>query len=206
MMFAIKKQFVLFAALSTLGLSACSTTSENDSSLESEDPVEAAESESVASPATAPEARPVNSVALPSEPAAMPAASAVPARSGSMMNTSRRVMYVKVDGAVLREKAEPKANVVGKLEKGDHLLVTIDGDWAKTDDGKFISTKVLSEKGIGRGKKGAAWSGGKPAVTSGTAAPAKSDVKKSDVKAAVKSSDKKVAPPSSAPAATEEQP
>jgi hypothetical protein len=66
-------------------------------------------------------------------------------------------MYVKVDSAVLREQPEAKAKVVGTASQGDHFLVSVDGDWAKTEDGRYISMKVLSEKGVGRAKKSAEW-------------------------------------------------
>ena len=150
MKLTIKKHLLILSVLTVTGLTACTSSNEDDATLEMKEPVDAAPAES-----TVPEAKPSSSVAVPQGPAAV--AAPVP---GPLMNTSRRVMYVKVDGAVLRENAEPKAKVVGKLEKGDHLLVTVEGDWARTDDGKFVSTKVLSDKGIGRGKKDAAWSGG----------------------------------------------
>jgi hypothetical protein len=185
----IKKQMLILSMLTVSGLTACSSDNQDDATLEMKEPVEAAPADSATL-----EAKPSSSVAMPAEPAAVaapaPASSAVP-----IMNTSRRVMYVKVDGAVIREKAEAKAKIVGKLEKGDHLLVTVEGDWARTDDGKFISAKVLSEKGVGRGKKGAAWSGGtkqdpaakksEPVKTDDSKAAAiKNDVKKDAKKAA----------------------
>jgi len=206
MKLTIKKQVWILSVLTVCALNACSSGNEDDATLEMKEPVEA-----VAVESAAPEANPSSSVAIPAAaaetssapgtaPVAMPSA-------GSAMNTSRRVMYVKVDGAVVREKAEPKAKVVGKLEKGDHLLVTLEGDWARTDDGKFISAKVLSEKGIGRDKKDATWSGGaakqvgaakksEPMKTDESkSAPAKKDVKK-DEKSTVK-------PEATKPAATE---
>ena len=158
----IKKQILILGAFAISGLTACSSGKEDDSSLEMKEPVEAAPAASATADAAA-----ASSVVVAKEETAVatpaPAAKVAPVPSsgaGQVMNTSRRVMYVKVNGAVMRERAEPKAKVVGKLEKGDHLLVSIEGDWAKTDDGKFISVKVLSEKGVGRVKKGATWSGG----------------------------------------------
>jgi hypothetical protein len=189
MKLTIKKQMLILGVLTVGGLTACSSGKQDDESMEMKEPVEAAPAEP-----GAPEAKPSSSVAAPQEPAAVAAPAPMPS-VGPVMNTSRRVMYVKVDGAVLREKAEAKAKIVGKLEKGDHLLVTLEGDWAKTDDGKFISAKVLSEKGVGRGKKDASWSGGtkqdpatkksEPVKTDDAkAAPAKNDVKKDAKKTA----------------------
>ncbi len=79
---------------------------------------------------------------------------------GSTASSSRRVMYVKVDGAVLRDSPDASGQVASKLSKGDHMLVTIEGDWARTDSGKFISMKSLSEKGVGKKKSKPRWSGG----------------------------------------------
>ena len=186
----IKKQLLILSVLTVTGLTACTSSNEDDATLEMKEPVDAAPAES-----TVPEAKPSSSVAVPQSPAAV--AAPVP---GPLMNTSRRVMYVKVGGAVLRENAEPKAKVVGKLEKGDHLLVTVEGDWARTDDGKFVSTKVLSEKGIGRGKKDAAWSGGvKHDPVAKKSVPMKTDdAKAAAVKKEVKKDAKKAANPDAA--------
>jgi len=89
-----------------------------------------------------------------------PAAPATSAPSGTVMDTSRRVLYVKVETAVIREQPDAKAKIVGKARRGDHFLVSIEGDWAKTNDDKFISMKVLSERAVGREKKPANWGQG----------------------------------------------
>jgi hypothetical protein len=190
--------FAIGFAVTPLMMPGCASKSENDDSMEAGEPVDAA----AAPDAKAPEAPtpPSSSIAVPSDPAGQPAVAAPSA--APLMKTGRRVMYVKVNGAVLRETADPKGKAVGKLDKGDHILVTVEGDWARTDDGKFISAKVLSDKGIGRGKKDAQWTGGSP----GAAAPApaakpastKVDGAKKDK---VKTDASKGAAPEAAPAA-----
>jgi hypothetical protein len=160
---------ILFSVLFlSLAIQGCSST-EDDASMESTEPVEAA-------PADAPsQEQPSAEQAPPSDesksqaeapPPALetpPSAAATPSKkaesevSGNPMNTSRRVLYVKVDSAVLREQPEAKAKVVGTASRGDHFLVSVEGDWAKTEDGRYISMKVLSEKGVGRSKKAADW-------------------------------------------------
>jgi hypothetical protein len=157
---------VVFALSLNLGLSGCSSSGEDDASLEVTEPVEATPQESADNTGQAPAAGNVSAGASgtpPVQPETAPSsAAAVPQQpesqgSGTMMNTSRRVLYVKVDTAVLREQADAKAKVVGKANRGDHFLVSIEGDWAKTEDGKYISMKVLSERGVGRQKKLADW-------------------------------------------------
>ena len=160
MRFFRKSKFLAVVTLTVFYVASCSTKSEDDTSLEEKEPVEAsaekvpADSSGSPSAPAAPEAKPAESVAAPA------ASGASVESSASMASSARRVMYVKSNGVAMREKAEPKAKVVGKLGKGDHILVTIEGEWARTDDGKFISMKSLSEKGIGRVKKDASWSGG----------------------------------------------
>ena len=160
MRFFRKSKFLAVVTLTVFYVASCSTKSEDDASLEEKEPVEAsaekvpADSSGSPSAPAAPEAKPAESVAAPA------ASGASVESSASMASSARRVMYVKSNGVAMREKAEPKAKVVGKLGKGDHILVTIEGEWARTDDGKFISMKSLSEKGIGRVKKDASWSGG----------------------------------------------
>ena len=186
-------------------VSCSSSKEENDTSLEATEPKEedaatadAADKTEAPAAKTAKEA-PATPAAV-SVPMAAPSAPS-PAGSGSgaaaSASAGRRVMYVKTDNTPMREAADAKGKVVGKLNKGDHILVTIDGAWSRTDDGKFIATKSLSEKGIGRGKADATWGGGGAAASDTPPAPSaagkgaskKSGTKKADVK-----DDKKAAP------------
>lgn len=149
---------ILFASLSAVLISACaSTPAEQEGSEETaSDAAAATHADSSAPPAP-------DSAAAPAPEAPPGGGSGVgaPSESPSMqqpMNSSRRVLYVKVGGAKIFDKAGG-GSVVGKLKKGDHMLVNVEGDWARTDDEKFISMKNLSSKGVGRAKPAAAWSG-----------------------------------------------
>ena len=196
----LKKYLIVVAGLTHIAVSGCSGNKQEEAA--AEEPVAADAASDVTPDApdapVAPDAPASSSAATPADagvPSA-PAESLKPAADSTapmMMNTSRRVMYVKANGTAVREKAEPKAAVVRKLDRGDHILVTIEGDWARTDDGKYIAVKSLSEKGIGRGKKDASWSAGNPseAAVKGTkksaakaGTPAKTEGKANEAKAA----------------------
>lgn len=148
-----------------LAFNGCSSSGEDDASLEVTEPVEAAPQDTTETtaqpPAPSDEPTPAQAEAQPSSTPEVQAQPEVQS-SGAVMNTSKRVLYVKVDTAVLREQADAKAKVVGKANRGDHFLVSIEGEWAKTEDGKYISMKVLSERGVGRQKKLADWGQSQP--------------------------------------------
>ena len=162
-----------FGLALTLVLGGCTSSGEDDASLEADEPVEATPqdatettTESQAPSSVPPEvpADAVPAVAPDAQPSPAPIVTGQPEAqgSGTMMNTSKRVLYVKVESAVLREQPEAKSKIVGKASRGDHFLVSIEGDWAKTEDGKYISMKVLSERGVGRQKKAAGWGQAQP--------------------------------------------
>ena len=164
-----KMQMIIFATIMTVGLYGCSSSSQDDASLEAKEPVDAEPQAAEQNPPAGSE-QPAADAATGSLPKAESQAEAAPVPpptsespgTGTVMNTARRVMYVSVDNAVMREKPEPKSKIVGKASKGDHFLVAIEGDWAKMDGGAYMSLKVLSEKAVGRPKKEAAWSQGAP--------------------------------------------
>ena len=183
--------FFLFvgAAIGLSHISSCASKNQNDESLEATEPTEAASQATddtaakqpeTSGAAEAPAAPAPAGDLIPSAPASTSTATP-PSTTGygaGVSASGRRVMYVKVSGAALRETPDPKGKVAGILEKGDHMLVTIQGDWARTDDGKYISMKVLSDKGVGRGKKDATWSAGKPLPAGEAATTAKSEITK----------------------------
>lgn len=118
-----------------------------------------------------------------SAPVDTPVAATPPAVSGS---ATRRVLYVKANGTPVREKANSKAKILSKLKRGDHILVNIEGEWARLDQGGYIAMTGLSEKGIAPPKKPVRWTGGrggavKPAKPNPNA-PVKAEPAKPDVK------------------------
>jgi hypothetical protein len=212
-----KMQTIILATIMTVGLYGCSSSSQDDASLEAQEPVDAEpqlaeQNPPAGSEQTAADAAPASEPASEAAPVTPPASESP--GSGTVMNTARRVMYVSVDNAVMREKPEQKSKIVGKASKGDHFLVAIEGDWAKLDSGVYMSVKVLSEKAVGRPKKEAAWAQGAaelPAKLPGKPK-AKLPAKPGAVGAKTMPSDVKakeqIAPPaekSSAPIQTEKQ-
>jgi hypothetical protein len=47
--------------------------------------------------------------------------------------------------------------MISSLEQGDHPLVFSEGEWARTQDGHYIPNNTLSDKGVARLRKAAAW-------------------------------------------------
>ena len=167
----------LALVLASAHLASCSSgKDEDDTSLEATDPGDGDAEKAPDAKSDAKADAKSDAKAAPSAPAAEPAAPQlsdpasaaipVPASPSSAASGSRRVMYVKSNGTALHDQADAKSKVVGKLHRGDHILVTIEGDWAHTDDGKFIQLKSLSEKGIGHAKTKATWGAEAPAETS----------------------------------------
>ena len=148
-------------AISVSLFNACSS---GDSDSENVEPVEAGAAEGVGAehegavppPAAVPAPVQQEQIAAPID---TPAATTAPAIAGS---ATRRVMYVKSSGTPVREKANSKAKILNKLNRGDHILVNIEGEWARLDQGGYIAMKGLSEKGIAPVKGAVRWSGGRP--------------------------------------------
>ena len=83
---------------------------------------------------------------------------AVSSASTSMLDPSgKRVLYVSANKAVMRDGPTESAKIIKKLRKGDHFLFSVEGEWAKTDEGGYVSMKNLSEKGVGRKKSKPKW-------------------------------------------------
>lgn len=211
-----KMQTIILATIMTVGLYGCSSSSQDDASLEAQEPVDAEpqlaeQNPPAGSEQPAADAVPASDSAPASAPASAEAAPVPPPTSeslvsGTVMNTARRVMYVSVDNAVMREKPEQKSKIVGKASKGDHFLVAIEGDWAKLDGGTYMSLKVLSEKAVGRPKKDAAWSQGAAELPVKLPTKPKA-VRAKTMRSAVKAKEQ-IAPPAekpSAPIQTEKQ-
>jgi hypothetical protein len=176
MLSSLNRKLFSLVAVFLAATSCTSTDSQDDQSMEMEEPVEASaagaegDEPQVAAPE---EAKPtvqsdsaVSSAVDPmSAPASVPASSVAPVTTpaANMVSSPRndaRVMYVKSDGVAMRESPDPKSKIVGKLKRGDHRLVTVDGDWARTEDGKFIALTGLTQRGVSRLKKDVKWSVG----------------------------------------------
>lgn len=100
--------------------------------------------EKPATPAPVPET--TNGAAVP------PASAAAGPASGDQV-----VYYVKAVSVQAHAKPEAKSPVAGKFVKGDHFLATVEGDWARLSDGRYVPMKALSDKAVGRTARAAQW-------------------------------------------------
>lgn len=79
----------------------------------------------------------------------------------STVDKNRVVRYVNSGEVVVRGQPNDKSEAVGKLSKGDMILV-IEGDgWGKISENMFIRLDSLSKKAVPRDRTPAVW--GKPA-------------------------------------------
>ncbi len=145
-----------FAFVTVVGLSACSGAKEDDEKLATEG--EEAEAQgSAANEVAAAEPAPV---AAP-EPAAVETPAPAPAQGNATVDKNRVVRYVSGDQVTIAAEPKDGAPVVGKLVKGDRVLVVEQGGWGKIGDGMFVNLKNLSNKGVPAERQPAQWS--KPA-------------------------------------------
>lgn len=162
MRFSSRTTWQIGAIILGLGFLGACSSSEEEEGISEPIAAESADTTEAAVPPPAPVAPESQTVEPVSEPAT---SAAPPATVGG--SATRRVMYVKANGTAVREKADAKSRVLSKLNRGDHILVTIEGDWAHTDEGGYIAMKGLSEKGIGRTKGSVRWSGGNSGAVKG---------------------------------------
>ena len=97
-------------------------------------------------------------VGIAEESAATPQSpTPVPQSQGTSVDTTgATVWYVKSSATGVYDA--PGGKQVASLRKGDHILVVVDGEWAKVHDGTWIRAKDLSQKPIGRTRpKAAKW-------------------------------------------------
>lgn len=88
---------------------------------------------------------------------AAPVAEAAPApvAEAAVADGSQLVMYVKRSGTSVY--SQPNGSATFQLEKGDHVLITVEGQWARTPSGQFIKLSQLSQKSVGRDRTGGSW-------------------------------------------------
>lgn len=71
---------------------------------------------------------------------------------------TQAVMYVKAEKANLRQGPGTNHSVVGSLVKGERIVGTIDGSWARTSKGTYISASLLTLSPVGRARLANDWS------------------------------------------------
>ncbi len=95
---------------------------------------------------------------VPTEVTEAPAKSPAPTEKSSSGLTNNVVYYIQAKSAPIFDQAQGKGKKVGAAMRGDHFLITtVENGWARTDDGRYIEAKNLSDKPLGRKKKGAVW-------------------------------------------------
>jgi hypothetical protein len=80
--------------------------------------------------------------------------------SNSAADKNRVVRYINSDVVTIHGQPSDSAEPVGKLMKGDMILVVEDGGWGKISDNMFVKTNVLTKKAVPRNRNPAVW--GKP--------------------------------------------
>lgn len=146
-------------AAMSLMLSGCFGSQEEEPGLEAsgEESAEATEE----APPAAPEPEAVtaepDTVTGTTEPAAPPTAAPEPAKVDTTAG-QKVVMFVKNTKAPIHAEPNANAKVVGNLEKGDHILVFVSGEWAQIADGKFVAVTDLTDKPVARQRKKPKWS------------------------------------------------
>ncbi len=116
-------------------------TSDEKAEEEPKAAVEETETEAAAAAETAPVAE-----------VAAPAAST----TGSV-DKNRVVRYVTIDEVVIRGQPNDTAEQVGKLQKGDMILVVEENGWCKISDTMFIKADALTAKAVARKRTPASW-------------------------------------------------
>ena len=102
-------------------------------------------------------AAPVAAAPVAEAPAAHAEAAVVSEPAEAVAEGSTLVMYIKIKSAKVYASPDSKAQVVAQLEKGDHMLVTVEGGWAKLSTNGYIELKSLSSKAVGRPRRGGNW-------------------------------------------------
>lgn len=128
------------AAINTSGIN---STTGNPAALATEDPAAAP-----AAAATDPAA-----VTAPVDPAATAPVAAGPGLA--LPAGTSAVVYVSGSSATLYDA--PNGKQVGGMERGDYVLASAEGEWAKTHDGKYVRASELSTKAVGRKRTRSQW-------------------------------------------------
>jgi hypothetical protein len=90
-----------------------------------------------------------------SAPAA-PAAAATTAQSGPGLPAGTNAV-VYVGGAQVAVYDAPNGREVGRMARGDYVLASAEGEWAKTSDGRYIRSSDLQVAPVGRKKVQSRW-------------------------------------------------
>jgi hypothetical protein len=98
------------------------------------------------------------------EPATAPVAEVAPAASSvaiGSVDKNRVVRYVSAEEGVIRGQPSDTAEQVGKLPKGEMILVVEENGWYKISDSMYIKADSVTPKAVARKRNPATWN--KPA-------------------------------------------
>ncbi len=147
----LRRIFILpFALFTVVGLSACSGSKEDEEKLAVEGEEAEAQGSSANEVATLEPAPAATPEPAKAEPTPAPAVSA-------SVDKSRVVRFVSGDQVTIASEPKDGAAVVGKLVKGDRVLIVEQNGWGKIADGMFVNLKHLSPKGVPAERQPAQW-------------------------------------------------
>lgn len=69
-------------------------------------------------------------------------------------DTKVHVLYVKRTQVPVRRNPDDKANVSRTLDQGDTVVGTVEGEWARLNEGEWVHMKDLSWNPVGRSRTG----------------------------------------------------
>lgn len=143
-------------ALGALALGGCSGAKSDDEALDAEPEAETTADEGKPAPTAEPAAATAKAEAVATpQPASAPAGDVA-------VDPTRVVRFVNVEEATIHGSAQDGGESVGKLLKGDRVLVVEQNGWGRIADGMFIKLDGLSKKAVPRHVQPAVWT---PPVT-----------------------------------------
>ena len=71
--------------------------------------------------------------------------------------TGRSVWYVRANATPVHSQPNTSADSIGKLNRGDNVLIKVDGDWGELSPGRWVQIEGLSRKPVGRNRNSKAW-------------------------------------------------
>lgn len=76
---------------------------------------------------------------------------------GGSPGADKRVWYISSQLAPIYAKPDLNTPSIGVRERGDHLLLKVDGEWAEIGPSSWIQSIHLTTRPVGRGQPAALW-------------------------------------------------
>jgi hypothetical protein len=77
--------------------------------------------------------------------------------SFSSPSSDARVMYIKAGRSNVYQTQNAEGASLRRLDRGDHVVVVLEGEWARVTTGGYIQASQLSEAGVGRVRTAGVW-------------------------------------------------